>query len=221
MVARIRGVTTCHISTDTNGEVSEVHVVAARGKSPKLISRDVETCLKAAVGVDVDYKKIGVVVLDEDTAPAGEGEAIAEFPIEEHPSRFAFQSVNVFASRDGTRAEVELVRDGMEAFGTSRADQGTQPAWTVIAEATLRAVSEYLDEPTRLCLGGISKVEMGNDAVFAVRVDMIGARGTKTLAGCTLVGADENQSIVFATLDAVNRVIGKLEFKSAIEYKIR
>lgn len=220
-MSRIRGVTTCHISTDANGDVSEVHVVAVRGKSPKLIARDVETCLKAAVGVDVDYKKIGVVVLDEGEVGAAPAEPVVEFPIEEHPSRFGFQSVNVFAGRNGLRVEVELVRNGMEAFGSSRSDRTDQSPWTVIAEATLRAVSEYLDEPSRLCLGGVSKVNIANDTVFAVRVDLVGDRGTKVLAGCAVADRNENQSVVFATLDAVNRVIGKLEFKSSIEYKIR
>ena len=56
---------------------------------------------------------------------------------------------------------------------------------------------------------------------MVVRVDVVGARCTKSLAGCALVGGSESQSVVFATLDAVNRVIGKLDFKTSVEYKIQ
>jgi hypothetical protein len=219
LVGRIQGVSSCRMRTNASGEISEVHVVARAGKSPRLVARDVESCLKAEMELDVDYKKIGVVVVDGAPAPP-EGE-VEEFPILEHASRFAFVSVHVAASRDGTRAEVELVRDALAAFGASHTDNVVAPTATVIAEATLRAVSEFLDDSTRLCLSGILMVPLGSDEAVLVKVDVVGPRCTKSLAGCALVGANENQSVVFATLDAVNRVIGKLDFKTSIEYKIQ
>jgi hypothetical protein len=84
--------------------------VSRAGKSPKLVARDVEGVLKAEMDVDVDYKKIGVVVLDaEEAAPVDIPPE--EFPILEHAARFAFVSVNVVSTRTGLRAEVELSRD--------------------------------------------------------------------------------------------------------------
>ena len=238
LVARIQGISSSQISTDGVGEISEVHVVATTTKSPKLIARDVESCLKAELGIDVDYKKIGVVLVDDPpvpavptVAPAAGPQApsplsfpateVEEFPIEEHPSRFAFQSVNLFLSKDGTRAEVELSRDSVDAFGGSNSENTTVSPAVVIAEATLRAISEFLDGSTRLCLGEVLTIELGDKDAVVVRVDLIGSRGAKSLAGCSIVSGNENQAVVFATLDAVNRVIGKLEFRSSIEYKIR
>ncbi len=226
---RIQGVASCRIKTDANGQVTEVHVVARSGKPPKFIARDVEGALKAGMDLDVDYKKIGVVMVDagappsspETTAPEPGESALEEFPILEHASRFAFARVNVVSSRDGLRAEVELSRDSVEVFGSSQSENPSMNVWTVVADATLRAVSEFLDEPTRLCLGGVLKVPLGDDDAFLVKVDVIGTRYSKSLAGCTLASGDENQSVVFATLDAVNRLIGKLDFKSSIEYKIK
>jgi hypothetical protein len=219
LVARIQGVSSCRIRVGASGEISEVHVIAREGKSPKLIARDVESCLKAEANLDVDYRKIGVVVVEADAAE-GEG-AVEEFPILEYAARFAFVSVHVSASRDGLRAEVELAREASAAFGASHTENVALPAWNVIAEATLRAVSEYLDESTRLCLSGVVKVPIGGADAVVVRVDVVGPRCTKSLAGCALVGGNESQSVVFATLDAVNRVIGKLDFKTSIEYKIQ
>ena len=228
LIVRIRGVTACRIAVNGGGEVTEVHVVAATDKPPKLVARDVESCLKAELGIDVDYKRIGVVIVGDgepDASPveassAAPADVVEEFPIEEHPSRFAFRSVNLFMSREGVRVEVELVRDGVEAFG-SKVDQNIcgEP-WPLVAEATLRAVSEYLDDDIRLCLGGVLKVALGDASAFLVRVDVVDARSAKQLAGCSIIAGDQNQSVVFAALDAVNRVIGKLDFKRSIEYRI-
>mgnify|MGYP001223002043 CR=1 FL=1 len=220
LVASVQGVTSCRIRTDGCGEITEVHVVSRAGKSPKLVARDVEGVLKAEMNLDVDYKKIGVVVLD--FVPDVPADISAEeFPILEHASRFAFVSVNVVSSRAGLRAEVELSRDSAESFGASESDHPTAAALSAVAEATLRAVSELLDDATRLCLGGVLKVSFAGDDAILVRVDVVGERGTRSLVGSTLVAGNEAQAVVFATLDAINRLTGKFEFKSSIEYKIK
>jgi hypothetical protein len=220
LVSRIRGISSCRVQTDPSGAITEVHVVARAGKSPKLVARDVESALKAEMNLDVDYKKIGVVMVDG-MEPAPADGAVEEFPILEHATRFEFVTVSVASSRDGVRAEVELSRDSAASFGASHTDNLAAAPWTVVAEATLRAVSEFLDDTTRLCLSGVLKVPMGGAEVFVARVDVVGSRCTKSLVGCALVTEHEDQSAVFATLDAVNRVIGKLDFKSSIEYKIQ
>ncbi len=220
LIGRIPGVASCRIRLDAAGQVAEIHVVAGPEMSPRVIARDVEGALKAGMNLEVDHRKIGVVVLDA-SEDAAEEAAIEEFPILEHASRFAFSQVNVVSSREGTRAEVELTRDDVHAFGASQSDNPVAGAMTVVADATLRAVSEFLDEPTRLCLGGVLKVKLGGHDAVVVRVDVVGPRHAKTLVGCALDAGDEPRTIVFATLDAVNRLVGKLEFKSSVEYKIK
>ena len=63
-ILRLREVQSARIYTDERGEITEIHVVAATDRAPKLIARDVETLLKASLGLSVDYRKIGVVVVD-------------------------------------------------------------------------------------------------------------------------------------------------------------
>lgn len=72
LILRLRDIQSCRISTDELGKITEVHVVAASDRSPKLIARDVETILKAELGLPIDYRKIGVVLIDsmKDTSPA-------------------------------------------------------------------------------------------------------------------------------------------------------
>jgi hypothetical protein len=230
LASRIVGISSCKITTDETGEITEIHVVATSKKPAKLIARDVESCLKAELGISVDHKKIGVVLFEQAAdshteydkpAPTAEEESIEEFPVEEFPPRFIFQSVNLFISESNVKAEVELTRDGMEAFGSAQSEQGSTSNLHVIAEATLKSVSEFLNETIKLRLCDIVQVPLGDKKVVIVGIDLIRGRDRKSLAGCCIVTSDEAQTAVFATLDAVNRVVGKLQPKSSIEYRIQ
>jgi hypothetical protein len=147
-------------------------------------------------------------------------EDILEFPVEEFPSRFVFQSVNLFISHDGVKAEVELIIDGTETFGSARSDNRSSSQMELVAEATVKAVSELLDEKQKLCLVEVREIPVGDEDAIVVRVDLIRDREKKSLAGCSIISSDVNQTVVFATLDALNRVMGKLRSKGSIEYNI-
>jgi len=64
LILRLREVQSARIYADEQGAISEIHVVAVTDRAPKLIARDVESCLKATLGLTIDYRKIGVVVID-------------------------------------------------------------------------------------------------------------------------------------------------------------
>ncbi len=68
-ISRITGVLQCKIDLDEAGEVTGVHVVAGMERDPRHIVRDVEGMLKARLGLDVYYKKIGVVQVLENGVP--------------------------------------------------------------------------------------------------------------------------------------------------------
>lgn len=82
LILRLRDVRSSRIITDETGAISEIHVVASSDRSPKMIARDVETALKAELGLEIDYRKIGVVMMD----PVGRGdEEKKENPLEGLP----------------------------------------------------------------------------------------------------------------------------------------
>lgn len=80
LILRLREVQSARIYTDEQGDITEIHVVAATDRAPKLIARDVETCLKASLGLSVDYRKIGVVVVDPSKEASARGDARDEMP---------------------------------------------------------------------------------------------------------------------------------------------
>jgi len=226
LVSKIQGISSCRIATDETGEITEVHVVASPYKTAKLIARDVESCLKAELGIDVDYKKIGVVILDHGgsrptEAPRPEKEEpVVELPLQELPQRFAFQSVNLFLSQEGVKAEVELTRAGAEAFGSSSSTNPAQSPLELVAQATLNALMEFLDQDLRLCLFEVREVPLGTEKAIVVRVGLVRGRDVRSLVGSTIVAGDVNRAVVFATLDAVNRVLERLKTRGSFEYFI-
>lgn len=228
-VTRIQGVVSCRISADETGVVTEIHVVTTSEKPPKLVARDVESCLKVTLGMNVDHRKISVVRVDPSKTvqtPADERGEVAEgnvlrFPVEEYPSRFEFQSVNLFMSQESIQAEVELVRDRMEVLGNAVTSNLSVSPLRIVGEATLKAVGELLDESVRLGLGDVQEIYLGDAPAVVVRVDVARHREIKSLAGCALFSGNINQTVVFATLDAVNRVLGKLASRKSIEYRIK
>ena len=49
LIGRITGISSCRISSDCSGRITEVHVVATDAKPAKLVARDVETCLQEEI----------------------------------------------------------------------------------------------------------------------------------------------------------------------------
>jgi len=230
LVSRIQGVSSCRISTDEVGAITEIHVVALPHKAAKLVARDVESCLKAEFGIEVDHRKIGVVVItpgrseEESVETDGKGEGsdrVVEFPVEEVASRFEFRSVNLFVSHQGMQAEVELARDGLDVLGKAATENPNAPPARIVAEAAVKAVGDLLEESARLCLSEVRDIVLGDVPAVVVKVDLVRSRDVKSLAGCALLSGNANQTVVFAALDAINRVIGKLPFRKSIEYRIK
>ena len=67
-IGQIKGVLQSKIELDESGDISGVHVVSGFDREPRHIVRDVESLLKARLGIDVYYKKIGVVQVLENGA---------------------------------------------------------------------------------------------------------------------------------------------------------
>jgi len=60
LLTSLEGVLSARVVTTPLGEVSEVHVLAQAGLSPKQVVRNVESALLAQLGLKVDHRKISV-----------------------------------------------------------------------------------------------------------------------------------------------------------------
>lgn len=248
--------------------ISEIHVVSSSDRAPRLISRDVETALKARE-IKVDHRVISVAQVRKsangDAAHAGNGHAhapgapapatdpppngptlvsmpnsrpvdsmtIAPHPIrpvrfnqhvpesEETSSRLRFQSVNVMTVGFRATADVELSCGGQGVLGTRSGIGSKLGTPRLVAAAALEALRQLVSEDVEFDLEAIDFVELGGQRLALVSVAWLEDRRQRVLFGTAPVDVDPHQSVVNATLDAVNRSFGRLRQKERIEYELR
>lgn len=238
-ICQIQGVLQSKIDLDAEGEVTGVHVVAGTERQPRHIVRDVEGLLKARLGLNVYYKKIGVVqVVDQeneadealldlvpdsngteaagllDEAYTGGDSVPAELLEEVVAPRLQCNGVGVLASETTVRAEVDLQVGLVEARGVEEGPNHVDSDITLIARATISALRKLLEEPVLLNLSAVRWLEMTGQPVVMVAVELVEGRRSERLFGTCPAHHNRQQAVVYAILDAVNRRLALMEFKT-------
>lgn len=228
LILQLREIHSCRIVADEEGNITEIHVVASSDRPPKMIARDIETCLNAQLGISVDYRKIGVVIIDRmkaaeqaatpDSAPANPAGRL-EFL--EQDVRIRFKGLKVSLEDERVDVEVKFEKNGLTVVGSQGELRHVPRLREAIAGAALHAIAELLDENVRLSLAGVSEITLDDRSALLVLVDAVEDRSVTTFAGCALVGRDPNEAAVLAVLDALNRPLGRWKLRTEIHYTIR
>ena len=217
LILRLREVRSARIYTDEEGGITEIHVVAATERAPKLIARDVETALKASLGVSIDYRKIGVVVLD----PAKEASS---------PDRGHFGATHPGDMPEGRAEEAEPPVDLRELFvepgeepPVATAAEGAEPAAAPAPRnAGGQPVLEFLEEDARLRFKSISlNIEEGR-VEAEVKLEKNGLVVAGAVSG-PRGGRSNIECAAMAAVDAVQELLEekvRLTLGGAVEIEI-
>lgn len=226
-------------SIQANGEeIREVHILTTSRRPAKQIVRDVQTLLLTRFSRQIDHRIVSVAFTEATpaaaapaaaTPPAAAPAAAAnpapaaetKRPAPAAGERIRFTSANVYVSGARVQAQVELRWKGVHRMGSASGWSTRSTSHRLIAQATLAAVQEFLDEDLALGLGGLEFVRVGRSRVAVVGLELIAHRETRTLYGSCAVGRDAQQAVVLATLAALNRVIGGLRTREPVEYVLR
>jgi len=214
------------------GEIGEISILAEGHRPPKQIVRDVRSALRAEFQIYVDYRKISVAQKREareskENGPATPGRpTVLSLPashVREQPagSRLEFGGVTVAIDQNQVCARVELSLGEREAMGEASGSNSRRQVPRLVAEATLLAVSRFLDASYSLGLADLQVVPLAGEEVVLAAVRFFKGRQEKTLAGSCVVTNDLQQSIVYATLDSLNRILGRLRYKEPVEFELR
>jgi len=232
-IVQIKSVRQCKIDLDRDGDVTGVHVVAGTEREPRHIVRDVESLLKARLGINVFYKKIGVVqVVDEKEATAESMETFEEVSdvesvdLQEATSavvleeilapRIQCSGVGVLASDQSVRAEVELQAGLVEARGVEEGPNHRDSDLLLIGRATVAAIRELLDDPALLNLSDVRVAEMAGQRVMLSAVELVEGRRSEKLFGTCPTLHNRHQAVVYSILDALNRRLSLMVFKTGV-----
>lgn len=182
---------------ESNGHVTEVHVLATPGKPPKQIVRDIQSLAMAAFGVAVDRRTVSVVQLESDQLVPAERPSIEE--IVEIPA----------GSRVERQVKLGWRNEIFVGSSTGPAAHETRPR--LVGEATLKALEQAIGGDVAFALSNIDQLSIGPRLVMVAVVVMVANGEERSLIDSALVATDPGQAAVRAVLDALNRQIPQLK----------
>ncbi|WP_432405918.1 hypothetical protein [Wukongibacter sp. M2B1] len=179
---------------DENEEILELHVLSSNNRNPKQISRDIQSALAAKFGISIDHKKVSIaqVAFNQDR---------------NNNFRLVIDSINY--STIGNIAEIKVVlRKGDDVYeGIARGANSTMNTYRLIASATLDCIHNVLNIANTFVVEDIEKINLAKKDVLTVAISFITAYQEELLVGSAIIRKNEKESIVKATLDAINRRI--------------
>ncbi|NOT34032.1 MAG: hypothetical protein HOP12_07670 [Candidatus Eisenbacteria bacterium] len=218
-------------------DVREIHVTTRSTRAAKQIVRDIQSVLAARFRRRIDHRVVSVAYLTpEEPAPAVATEASSSASLPDEGSaprpsvmtpragsdgRVRFVGVNLYVSGPRAQAQVELRWKGIPRMGSASGWSTRDGAHQLVAQATLSAVQEFLADELALVVREVGFVKISGSRVVLVGVSLVTGREERLLLGTCPIGKDLHQSVVLATLSALNRLLGELRTKEPTEYVLR
>lgn len=206
-ILRIHGIQAARVVPGPGGRISEVHVLAGRERGAKQLVRDVQSVILTNFGVDIDYRTVSIVQLDDAgiTPPSAEAAGRQDPLVVPSEPRPAIVRLQTETASFTTEVRVAVQVNSHEKAGTARGP--STAGLRLVATATIDAVAELLNA-SAVEVQTADLLTVGHVQVAVVVLRLATSRGEQLLTGSALVRKDANDAIARATLDALNRVIG-------------
>jgi hypothetical protein len=210
LIRKLRDVSSCEIRTAPDGSIEVIHVTARPGRSPKQIARDIESILSAEENIRVDHRKISIAQYGEGSMSGAEATL----------DRVVMAGMSLHQSSGAFEAEVTLASGELSATGQAAGANTRGESRRVIAQATLDAIAKLTTQDPRFSLGELEERDLGPRRILLVCVNQVDGREERSFLGCCEVGMDPGRAVIYAVLDAVNRVVSTLPPREPVEYEI-
>ncbi len=197
LICRLDGVHAAKVVLSEDGDPEEIHILASTSKSPKTLTRDVQSALMAAFGVEVDYRIVSIAQVQYDLTEPESDDRLCYSGID---SKFidGQGEITVFLTHGDSRIEGQAAYKSRNRTSYLRG----------VALATLNAISKCLSP--RNCghfeLVATEAVEIGGAS--AILVTLCNETGQQFI-GSSLVQDSNDDAVVRAVLDALNRRISR------------
>jgi hypothetical protein len=204
LLTSLEGILSARVVTTPLGEVSEIHVLAQSGLSPKQLVRNIESALLAQLGLKVDHRKISIA----QTAEVRPIDLVEQQAVREQSLRRAvlFESLTVAPGRRPHRITLAVTLSYRGQTETAEEESSDTPRSRV--EAAAKAAITVLDRllnDNSIALEGAKIVEAFDREFAFVAVQGLGGRETLMLTGTAEIKESAERASVFAVLDATNR----------------
>ncbi len=151
----------------------------------------------------------------EGESPAAAPPIPAVLVSEEENLRFVCSGVGVMASDSLVRAEVQLRVGDLQMRGVAEGSNHKGSAISLVAQATCKTLLQMVDEPVTLHLREVRKQHLGGQDLVVCAIELVEGRRSEMLFGCCGLCHNEQQAVVFAVLDALNRRLSLFSLKAS------
>jgi hypothetical protein len=199
LIDLIAGVITSKVNFNEIGQVSECHVLADNSRNVKQIVRDIQSALMAQFKQDIDYKKISVAQINV-------GNNLDKEQADHNSVRIRSSELSIgYQGMDAMNVTVTL-RCGEDVYqGSASTQLVMMMRGQAVAEATVNAVRKIIGSRSSLTVVDVKETKVYKQRAIMVVIVFAYSGQQEILLGSALVRADENQAVVNAVLDAVNR----------------
>jgi hypothetical protein len=195
-ICRLPDVSIVRLVAESDGRVSEVHVVAHPGKHPKQIVRDVQSIALASFGLELDRRVISVVQL---------GGNVLEDASTLRP-RPSIVAITAEASGMRSLVRVTLALDDDEAVGFAEGSIATTARHRLVALATVDALRQLEAAAECVDIDHAQVIRIGAHDVAVVTVVYVIPPAEQLVSGSAIVRPQqEADAVARAVLDATNR----------------
>ena len=195
LIEKVEDIISSNIITDKDGIIEEIHVLSRDKRSPKQIVRDIESLLHAEYNVELDYKKVSVVRVDN-----GFNSIV--------PKRLKYSGISFNQNGQKAVIKVNLSQDSEMFEGYSEGPCTRSNYIRLVAEATLKAVQQVVKDKILFAAEEVMVLQFNQHKIMMVSLSMINQNfNEESLVGCALIKGDEKDAVVKATLNALNRKV--------------
>lgn len=198
VLCRIDEVKAVKVTVNRENAIEEVHVLADPGRGPKQLARDIESTLMAQYGLPVNHRKISIVQMGEKGAVNGQ------------KTRLKILSINTETTAIYATVTVQIQFNGDRFEGMAKGPSSQTGRVRLIALATLNVLEKITKNACSFALEDVGIMSLGREKVAVACVSLVTQLGEEVFAGSAVVRQTENDSVVRATLDAINRRFNKL-----------
>jgi hypothetical protein len=219
LLAGLAGVLSARVRFSVTGRVQEIHVLATPELHPKQVVRNVESALRAGLGLEFDRRVVSVAQMsgpapapatqpgDGSTAiaPATQSGGASTAAPDPSPRRLRF--VGFDARTEGSAhsaCTVRLARDRDEFTGHGEGAATRTGRAEAAARALFAALAAARGDDL-LALRGAAVVESNGRAFVLVAANAVAGREHVPLTGAAALGRSPEEAAILAGLQATNR----------------
>ena len=194
LIKNLKSVINCRILLNENDTIKEVHIVANESRNAKQISRDVQSILATAYGMEMDYKKISIAQVKDTTQHHDE-------------RRMRIKSVERTSMHSKYFVKVTLEKDQETYIGECSGMNNATLCLRLTGEAAVLAIEQFLQEENIISLDDIKIIHIANIQTVVVALTVYSEDQSVEFCGSAILNHDSFDCVVRAVMDAINPLI--------------